>query len=203
MKKLPVDFDFWDHHEFREIRMCLGVLPLATIGTVKHGSLLSSSLPELWLQDPDSTYDMSHFAHLWTLPKATLSRNFEIMFNTYWQSTFGSKFLFGNLSTDMSLYNNISGLLLPFEPPVDFNTSQVTVSKFEGQQYACNIKFTSLLIAISCFLFLISMASVILETRTLAPDILGYVSSFTRDHPFATCSEASHFDGLQSAKALT
>lgn len=202
MKKLPVDFAFWRDHQVHEISMSLGVLPLATIGTIKHGTLLSSSLPELWLQDPDSTYDMSHFAHLWTLPEETLSRNFEIMFNTYWQSTFGSRFLFGNLSADMSLYNNISDSLLPFEPPIDFNTSQVTITKFEGQQYTCNIKFASLLIAISCILFLISITSLILETRTLAPDILGYVSSFTRDNPFATCSEASYLNGLQRAKAL-
>jgi hypothetical protein len=37
---------------------------------------------------------------------------------------------------------------------------------------------------------------------TLAPDILGYMSSHTRDNPFAAFGGASTWDGLERAKEL-
>ncbi|KAF3024386.1 hypothetical protein E8E14_014390 [Neopestalotiopsis sp. 37M] len=201
MRKLPVEVSSWKRQYFL-VRQSLDVLPLATIGTIRHGSLSSSSLTEQWIQEPDSTYDMFQLTNLSRLPEATLSRNFELMFNTFFQSTFGAEYLFGNLSTNMSLYDNITHVTNPLEQTLDFNTSQVTITKLEGQQYTCNIKFASLLIVISSILFLICIISITIETNTLAPDILGYVSSLTRDNPFVPCGEASYLDGLDRAKVL-
>ena len=46
------------------------------------------------------------------------------------------------------------------------------------------------------------MATLVLMNMTLAPVILGYVSSYTRDNPFATLDQASHFDGLKRTRAV-
>lgn len=98
----------------------------------------------------------------------------------------------GNFSTsDVARYGSI-----------DFNTSRTTISNYDGEQYICNKMFAGFLITISSLLFLTSMASLLLGTMTLAPDILGYVSSLTRDNPFAQNDEASYLDGLDRAKAL-
>lgn len=102
----------------------------------------------------------------------------------------------------MSLYNNLTRT--PFDDLViDFNTSQTTITRSDGEQYACNTTFAALLLFISCLLFLAGMASLALMTITLAPDILGYMSSYTRDNPFAAAlDQASHLDGLKRARAI-
>jgi hypothetical protein len=204
MRNLTVDLSSWWNTDFPDISISFGFLPLTTVGVVNHGSKMTSSLTEMWLQDPDSSFvaeAFGEFANLSQLPLPTLSRNFEVLYNTYWQSTYGAQYLFGNLSTDMSLYNNISGAVFG-EPVIDFNTSQVTITSSDGEQYACNMTFAAFLLIISCLLFLAGMASLVLMSMTLAPDILGYVSSYTRDNPFAALDQASHLDGLERARAM-
>lgn len=205
MRNLIVDLSSWWNTDFPDISISFGFLPLTTVGVLHHGSKMASSLTEMWLQDPDSSFVAEafggEFANLSQLPLPTLSRNFEVLYNTYWQSTYGAQYLFGNLSTDMSLYNNISGAVFG-EPVIDFNTSQVTITSSDGEQYACNMTFAAFLLIISCLLFLAGMASVVLMSMTLAPDILGYVSSYTRDNPFAALDQASHLDGLERARAM-
>jgi hypothetical protein len=206
MRNLTVDLSLWWNTDYPYISISFEYLALTTVGVLHHGEKMTSSLTEMWLQDPDSSFvgeAFVGFANLSQVPLPSLSRNFEVLFNTYWQSTYGSQYLFGNLSTNMSLYNNISDADPEFsEPVIDFNTSQTTITSSDGKQYACNMTFAAFLIIISCLLFLAGTASLVLMSMTLAPDILGYVSSCTRDNPFAALSQASHLDGLERARAM-
>ncbi|MCJ1268956.1 hypothetical protein MMC22_008844 [Lobaria immixta] len=204
MRNLTVDLSSWWSTDFPYISTSFIYLPLTTVGVVHHGSLMASSLTEMWLQDPNSSYVaevFGKFANLSQLPLPTLSRNLEVLYNTYWQSTYEARYLFGNLSTDMSLYDNISGAIFG-EPVIDFNISQVIITRSDGKKYACNMTFAALLMFISCLLFLAGMTSLVLLSMTLAPDILGYVSSYTRDNPFAALDQASYLDGLERARAM-
>ena len=79
---------------------------------------------------PSEAFDGT-FANLSQLSPPTLSRNFEVLYNTYWQSTYGAQYLFGSLRTNMSLYNNISGAIFG-GPAINFNTSQVTITSSDG-----------------------------------------------------------------------
>jgi hypothetical protein len=204
MRNLTADLSSWWNTDFQNIRTSFSFLPLTTVGRVDDEIWMTGSLTEMWLQDPDSSFvakAFGKFANLSQLPLPTLSRNFEVLYNTYWQSTYVAQYLFGNLSTDMSLYNNISDAEFD-EPVIDFNTSQVTITSSDGEQYACNMTFAAFLLIIFCLLFLAGMASLVLMSMTLAPDILGYVSSYTRDNPFAALDQASHLDGLERARAM-
>ncbi|KAF3007284.1 hypothetical protein E8E14_001242 [Neopestalotiopsis sp. 37M] len=204
MRNITVDLPLWWRQLFSPIQIGLKNLPQVTIGAMHQGSKMSGTLSEMWIQDPQVVYDPEKdekFANFSMISKEALSQNMEILFNTYWQSICASRYLFGGLSTNMSLYDDIFSYYQA-AVVVDFNTSQVAITKFDGDQYSCNITFATLLIIISCILLLISLASFIVGTITLAPDILGYVSSFTRDNQFFPCGEASHLHGLERAKAL-
>ncbi|ETS82477.1 hypothetical protein PFICI_04353 [Pestalotiopsis fici W106-1] len=204
MRNMTVDLPLWWSQYFSPFLISLHDLPLVTIGAMHQGSKISSTLTEMWIQDPHAVYDPEKdqkFANFSMLSKETISQNMEILFNTYWQSICGSRYLFGGLSTNMSLYDNIFSYY-EGSVVVDFNTSQVTITTPDGDEYSCNMTFATLLIIISCILLLVSLASFTLGTMTLAPDILGYISSLTRDNPFIPGNEASHQHGLERAKAL-
>jgi hypothetical protein len=98
----------------------------------------------------------------------------------------------------MSQYDNVDASV----PPISFNTSQTTIFSYSDEHYICNMTFASFLLIISCLLFLAGVATTFLMSMTLAPDTLGYISSYTRDNPFASVDQASHLDSLDRARAL-
>jgi len=202
MRNLTVNLSSWEETDYSSLRRGLSFLPRTTLSSFIGSSNYSSTLTELWLQNPDAIFlpeTYNKFSNLSKVPLPTLSRNFEVLLNTYWQSTYGAKYLFGNLSADLNVYNNIeSGR----GPAIDFNTSQTIITNAIGEQYVCNMVFATTLIIISGFLFLVGAASSILMSMTLAPDILGYMSSYTRDNPFTALNQASHLDGLERTKAM-
>lgn len=202
MRNLTVDLSLWWDNDQPNIQRALLYLPAATVGELHHGTKEESSPTELWLQQPENvlvTMALSQFSNLSAVPLPTLSRNFEMLFNTYWQSTYGAQYLSGNLTTNMSAYDNIYDYL---EQPISFNTSQAAFTSRNGEQYECAMTFAGLLLAISCILLVAGIASLVLMSMTIAPDILGYVSSYTRDNPFAAGRQASYLDGLERANAL-
>jgi hypothetical protein len=177
----------------------LSTLPQTTIGYLHHASKEGSTLLEWWLTNPAADFTSFQYTNLSALDSGVFSRNLEVAYNTFWQSTYGAQFLTGNLSSDLSVYNNISDS--PLET-LSFNSSQAQVTRFDSKEYHSNKAFAGILFIISFLLLCQAVASVALMMMTLAPDILGYVSSFTRDNPYLGVSGASHLDGLERARAL-
>ena len=177
----------------------LSALPQTTIGYLHHASKEESTLLEQWLADPTADFVSFKYSNLSTLDPATFSRNMEVAYNTFWQSTYGAAYLTGNLSSNLSTYDNIS---TSYELPLYFNSSQASMVRFDGREYHSNKAFGGILFIISFLLLCEAVASVALRITTLAPDILGYVSSLTRDNPYVGVSGASHLDGLERARAL-
>ncbi|KAH6889874.1 hypothetical protein B0T10DRAFT_561452 [Thelonectria olida] len=112
---------------------------------------MGSSMTEMWLQDPYATYlaeASGEFCDLSQVPLPDLSRNFEVLFNTFWQSTFGARYLSRNLSTYMSLYDDIvrknSQAVEPVYPIIDVDTSHAIATSQEGKQYASSGVFMSM-----------------------------------------------------------
>lgn len=202
-RNLTIDFDLWFNYELSEICFALKFLPTVAAG-LRSGSLTQSSLTELWIQQPDDILaSMSNrdFANLSAVPLPTLSRNLELAFNTLFVASYGAQYLAGNLSTDLSAYDNVS-YIGPYMPAISFNTSQAVVTSKDGEQYDCDMVFAGLLFAISSLLLVAGVASIVLMRSTLAPDILGYASSCTKDNPFIAVSEPSYLNGLERSKAL-
>ncbi|TVY36083.1 hypothetical protein LSUB1_G008235 [Lachnellula subtilissima] len=152
------------------------IFPLATIGAV------------------DTTADFTPFtwANLSSLQPDVFSRNLGLAYNSFWQSTYAEQFLTGNLTSNISFY----------DADVSFNTSQAQITRFDGDQYVCNRVFVGLLFVISCLLLIEAVSSILLKKLTFTPDILGYLSSCTRDNPYAKVGQALHLDGLQRTRAL-
>ncbi|CAH0048169.1 unnamed protein product [Clonostachys solani] len=202
MKKLPLGFDSWRYESLLAIERSFWYFPVSILAAVPAGSLMSSSILEVWMQYPYTALYSPRFTNLSTVSLPMLSRNFENLFNTYWQSTYGYKYLHGNLHADVtdSSYDNITAGRL--KGPVDFNTSHALSTRIIGEKYQCNMTFAAILIVISGLLVLASLATIALMNATRAPDILGYMSSFPRDNPYATFEQASYMDGLERAREL-
>lgn len=197
---MNIDAGSWWRSNYLPATISFHYLPLSTLGPLIH-SLQRSTLTEVWLQDPYSLYTLDQelaWSNLSQISLPTFSERFELVYNTFWESTYGGQYLLGNLSTNMTSYDTIWGETGTF----GFNTTQTTVSSTVGEQYDCNRAFAAFLIIVSCILLLAGMASLILMNITLAPDILGFVSSHTRDNPFAELAGVSVSDGLARAKVL-
>jgi hypothetical protein len=69
--------------------------------------------------------------------------------------------------------------------------------------FVTNMIWVSVTISLSLILLLCAFVSMVFKYGTNAPDILGYVSSMTRDNPnFEQVPEGDRMDGLQRARAL-
>jgi hypothetical protein len=186
--------------------------PLATIGYASHGgsgSNVGSSLTELWIANPDTNFtDWLQFANFSTLDGPTLSSRLQMVYNAYFQTTYSSRYLAGNLSTDLNYYDNatMDGTSFDQARGISFNSSNASVSQINGEIYRFNWAYGTLLLLISALLLVAGLTSLILKRRTLAPDILGYTSTTTRDNQYFDLAEDSHppsyLDGLERAKAL-
>lgn len=55
MRNLTIDLHMWWDTEYSSISKSMRHLLLTTVGVVHHASVMSSSLTEMWLQDPDAS----------------------------------------------------------------------------------------------------------------------------------------------------
>lgn len=180
----------------------------------KDGS--SSELIEHWLMDPHlSTFKWDRigsqggvskrWVNVANIEPKLFNRRLQIAVNTFWQSTIGSAIMMGNLTKqDVENLEDTSG----FDPGwstinvYTWNTTGLLGTRQEGEQYACNIWFAIITIAISLLLFGAAVASLVLGIFTKAPDTLGFVSTSARDNPYVTAQVPSHLDGLEAARTL-
>lgn len=181
--------------------------PRVTIGLLSHqaeGSIESSTPTEMWLFDPETAFQISYtFVNLSALSPQVLSSRLQLVYNTFWQTTYGTQYLVGgSIPANLSYY--IDSTLM--DPSIDFNTTLARVTIFDGELYLCHWRYAALLFLISLILLIAALTSLVLRAMTLAPDILGCVSTCTRDNPYValgTLSEQpSHLNGLARARAL-
>ncbi|KAL1638054.1 hypothetical protein SLS58_009075 [Diplodia intermedia] len=157
-------------------------------------------MTEQWLVDPNT--DFSNHIRL------------QMLYNTFWQTTYGPRYLTGNLSSELDYFDNApmdtftttaldSSLK---RDTISFNSSLAHVMKFDGEVYHFHWTYGVLLFVTSAVLLAAGVASLALKTLTLAPDILGYASTSTRDNRFlqldGSLSQPSYLDGLERARHL-
>ena len=138
-----------------------------------------------YIQDPQKSVEMSH----------RLTR----FLNTYWDATRWPMAITRNNPYAKSSLNVTSG-----EPPstLRMNKTDAVVSH-QVLIYKADVAWVATLIACSCVLLLLGVASFLLSLKLRAPDIFDYVSSFTRDNPYITApSGGSGMDGATRARFL-
>jgi hypothetical protein len=181
-------------------------LPWATIGVRSHaneGAVEGSTPTEQWLFKPDTNFTRIYsYVNLSAANHHDFYQRMQVIFNTFWQFTFGAQYIVDHTNTNMSYYN--AAVVDNSHRNISFNSTEAKVLRYEGKLLHCNWNYVGLLFSISIILFAAGLISVVLKSRTLAPVILGYASSSVRDNPLVAESAwyASHSDGLECSREL-
>lgn len=190
---------------FSQIAMSL---PGVDIGQLQlHTTNVGSELTERWIANPRTTFDdkdidsANAFVDVSSLSKEDFSKRLQMAMNTYWDATVGARYRDTNITLNKDGEVCPDCTTLPF--PVFFNTTEVTGVTFDGEKYVCSVTFAALTIVISWILFMSAAISVVLAAGLIkAPDILGYISTYLRDNPYAGVVVPSNIDGLDTARLL-
>ncbi|KAL6158485.1 hypothetical protein ACJBU6_02597 [Exserohilum turcicum] len=177
---------------------------MVNLDTYNVGSAVArgSTNMERWIQDPtDFIGVLFSYAKLWQLSPQVFGDRLTIMYNTFWQSTYGTPALAGNLPAyvlktgQLNSTNAMSNIqFLPLEAQTTRATKPV---------YRTNWKWFTALLVCSLILLVAAWAALILKHITIAPDIIGYASSLTLLNPYCpTPTGGTTLNGLERAALL-
>ena len=179
----------------------MGVLTtLDNIG-VGSASARGSTNMEKWMFNPTNFIGTKyHYVQLYNLSPAEFSDRLTIVFNTFWQSTYGTTGLGGNLPNDLMQ----TGLLVTaVGSNITFNGTQASLSLKTPAVYRTDWKWFTALLVCSIVLLAASYIGLVLKYITLAPDIIGYASSLTLLNPYVpTPTGGTTLHGLERAALL-
>lgn len=141
-----------------------------------------------------SFFDPSYYRDWRSVSAKNFSSRFTTLFNTFYQTS---------LATDVIPSAGLSD-------PVDLNTSYPSYLRSESTTYfkrftvyQINLFWLIIFIVASTLLLLSALAGLFLKSIIVAPDILGFVSSLTRDNPHVHLpSGGSALSGEDRAKML-
>jgi hypothetical protein len=158
-------------------------LPTTDNNNVGSAGARGSTNMEKWMFNPKDFIGVSYEnVDLWRLDPEVLGQRLEILVNTFWQSTYATTALSGKLPSNLTSLQYAEGLQL--YPSLVFDSSDAQLSEETEDRYQCEwVWITSLLIC-SIILQIAALTGLVLRYLTLAPDILGYVSSHTFLNPY-------------------
>lgn len=147
---------------------------------------------------PFSIGDQPYSLNFQKVSGADFGKRFTTLINTVWQA-------------------NLAPFSIPLGSSADFNTTKGTpgwvpaatatamnVQRFEKVKYTANRSHAIILIVITVVLQICAIVGLVLKEMTSAPDILGYVSTMTRDNVHtAVPSGGNTLDGVERARYLS
>ena len=132
------------------------------------------------------------------MPAELFSERFSLIFNTYWQCSIVPWYRTRNFPSNTSALNDDPSAAV--EAPFNTTTTPVTTLT---EIYICNKMWAVILIAASSALLLCGLSGATVKYMTRGSNILGYVSTITRDNPYFNLPfEGCTLDGLERAKLL-
>jgi hypothetical protein len=164
-------------------------MPDADLGSTQ-GNASTSALVEHWMMDPNlgTLSEPWHNLKDWIPDNKKFSLRLQTAINTFWDATIGSQMRLSNLlSTGMT---------------TTWNATETQITEIKGKVYVCNVTLAAITIVISLLLFVAANLSMLLGLFTRTPDILGFVSTATRDNPYFRRHVTSHVNGLETTRAL-
>ncbi|KAA6409996.1 MAG: hypothetical protein FRX48_06610 [Lasallia pustulata] len=135
-------------------------------------------------------------ANLYELPARTFSVRLSLLWNTYWQCRLAPQYQTGYLPSNLTEFpdQGLTGNIV--------NATTATVTRLQPV-YVSNHPWAIMLLIASLVLFICGIYGAILKCRTVAPDVLGNVSSLTRDNPYVPLpGGGTALDGLERARLL-
>lgn len=174
-----------------------GTLPIVDNYNVGSITARGSTNAEKWMYNPTSFIgDTGDYAKLYKLSTETLSERLNMIFNTFFQSTYGTTALGGNLPKNLTSLS--SG-----DPHLLFNSTTAQTSNPSSAVYKTNWNWFALLLISSIILQIAAYLGLILKYWTCVPDIIGYASSMTLLNPYVpTPTGGTTLHGLERAALL-
>ncbi|KAF9882740.1 hypothetical protein FE257_005331 [Aspergillus nanangensis] len=155
-----------------------------------------SSPTDSYIYGESSLYSTTFTRDWSTVSEREVSTRFTTLFNTYWQASL-APFTIGRASLFAPVNVTQSSDMSPAFKETTGSTSKPTTV------YQISLFWLIMFIVATVILQLCAVAAVFLKVRTLAPDILGYVSSLTRDNPFILLpTGGSSLSGSDRARRL-
>ncbi|KAK2787597.1 hypothetical protein FQN53_005047 [Emmonsiellopsis sp. PD_33] len=178
-------------------------LPTASDRDRSSNYLYSSTLTERWMNDTSLLYEGGRLdMDLWKLDPKTLSARLATVINTYWQAGFANKYRGSSLPTSATVYEKLRDCSNTAEEYYCFVPVPATGTRHSGEVYICHRAWLGVFLTICIVLQIMALGAVVLKRLTLAPDILGYVSSYTRDNPHTPVPGGTFQDGLARSRLL-
>ncbi|KAF1836133.1 hypothetical protein BDW02DRAFT_646341 [Decorospora gaudefroyi] len=157
---------------------------------------------EKWINDPADFIGVQYNnVDLWKLPPDVFAERLTIIVNTFWQSTYGTTALGGNLPPNVT----DTGVLIgsSYGTNVTFNATEANIVQLSSPVYKLDWRWFSVLLLCSLVLLAAAYMGLVLKYITLAPDIIGYASSLTLLNPYVpTPTGGTTLDGLERAALL-
>ena len=158
---------------------------------------------ELFIQNGSLTASLSTLrdafseVNLYQLPAHTFSERFSLLWNTYWQCSIAPWYQTGNLPSNLTTFSdqaNSSELIA--------NATTASITNLQPV-YVSSRPWAIILLVASIVLFICAIYGAIIKYQTVAPDVLGHVSSLTRDNPYVPLpGGGTALDGLERARLL-
>lgn len=187
------------------INFTLLFFPTATdYGKEKSTNFLhSATLTERWMNDTSLLFQSGRTdMDLWKLEPNVLSARLELALNSIWEASFATIYRGTPPPKDPARYEALENCTSITSPLYCFAPVEASGVRYIGEVYKCDRTWLAVFLMISLVLQILALASVVLKCFTLAPDILGFVSSNTRDNPHAPVSAGSYQDGLARTRLL-
>jgi hypothetical protein len=189
-----------DYDEFARSNLLLNLftsLPRTDNFGVADAGARGSTYMERWMIDPwnfiGAKYDN---VDLYKLSPDILGERLTILVNTFYQSTYATTALGGNLPKNLTELSADSTFLT-------FNATEARITDESHLIYRCNWRWFATLLLSAIVLQIAAYAGLVLKYVTLAPDILGFVSSLTLLNPYVpTPPGGTTLNGLERAALL-
>ncbi|KAF2193324.1 hypothetical protein K469DRAFT_618364 [Zopfia rhizophila CBS 207.26] len=189
-----------DHDDFTRRNMIsneMNYLPSVDNAGVGSAAARGSTNAEKWMADPlDFIGATGGNVDLYKLSPELLSERFTIVWNSFFQSTFATTVLGGNISKNLT----------ELEKPIlqlTFNATQAQIVNETKEVYKTNWRWFVALLVASIILQIAAYTGLVLKYITLAPDIIGYASSLTLLNPYIpTPTGGTTLHGLERAALL-
>lgn len=177
----------------------------------------SSTATEQFLFDPNAVFNdtANSRVDLEAVSLEDFTTRLSLLFNTYWSASlapYSFQSVSGNLSAldplpDVPfLFGRIGDPAIPQNRDAPFLARKSnTILSLYGERYICNWRWLLLYMFSSCVLLGVALLGVVVQRLTIAPDIFGYASSFTRDNPYTDLppeADICTLDGVQRARIL-
>ncbi|PGG97981.1 hypothetical protein AJ80_09603 [Polytolypa hystricis UAMH7299] len=163
---------------------------------------LSHSMLDEYMNGPENFINSLNLATLTAVPPATFSERLAHMVNAYYIARLGFEFLtLGPTASSPNGSGNDSALDGQLDTSSIATTSGTLIQ--DDDNPTCSINRPWLTAFVLCILSIVvsSIVTPVLALKSLNPDILGYISTFTRDNPnFEFPAPASALGGIERAR---